>query len=258
MQHTKIIRSVSRDYSFHPATNDDFCFHEGFDGQAAGFRVLGNVCSNLFSRTGSVAIDIGANIGVTAIAMAPHFARVHAFEPGPNNFSALTSNLTMNNIYNVTPHRLAVTNEVGEVGFDENSAFGSISDKGVMVPAITLDHALKEFGITSADFIKIDVEGFEPQVLDGMSETVESFQPVIVMEFNSWALMLRDHNPLRFAERIFDTFRYVATLARDENENLYTRMMKSEDFLLRKHLLQAGCVDDLIMTNDPERISALR
>ncbi|NQV44722.1 MAG: FkbM family methyltransferase [Rhodospirillales bacterium] len=50
----------------------------------------------------------------------------------------------------------------------------------------TLDSIMKERDVMRVDFIKMDVDGYECQVLDGMSETLEKFAPPILMEFSPY------------------------------------------------------------------------
>jgi FkbM family methyltransferase len=127
--------------------------------------------------------DVGAHIGIwtVPIALSRPRASVHAFEASPLTFAKLKQNITENKIRNITLNHSAVFSEVGSVTFQipENaSVFGriysSLNSRGrydattqVIVPAVTIDQYCKERGIDAIEFLKIDVEGAEFEVLKG-------------------------------------------------------------------------------------------
>ena len=126
----------------------------------------------------SIVLDVGANIGVLTRIFAARAGHVHAFEPAPRALRLLRANVA--GLANVTVHAVAVGNRVGTTAFVEREALdmSSIDDAGggLQVPITTID----ALGIV-ADFIKIDVEGFEEDVLRGASATI-SGAPIIVFE----------------------------------------------------------------------------
>jgi len=147
-------------------------------------------------------IDIGAHVGSHSILykkINPH-AIVYAFEPQKMMYSLLTHNISSNNLDSVYSYNCAVSNYVGrghmcvsasdgdncgepvEYGSDKmfNLAGVSLGDGGESVQVVTVD-SLK---FSACDFIKIDVEGYEPNVLVGALTTIASFNPVISFEFN--------------------------------------------------------------------------
>ena len=126
-------------------------------------------------RKGDLFVDIGANIGSYTILACASGARCISFEPGPAADS-LAANVRFNNLSSrVELRRSAVGSAIGEVRFtpDEDTlnhvATSADSSKAIVVPLTTLDAALDGRIPT---VIKIDVEGFEKEVLDGAQRTL--------------------------------------------------------------------------------------
>lgn len=142
-------------------------------------------------------LDVGANIGCTALALAGMADVVHAFEPSPSTFRFLTTNTSATaNIYR---HNVGLGDVEGsfELTFaPSNRSGGYVSNhtrasEGHTVEAIeirSMDRMLSSLGCDRVDFIKIDVEGFEASVLRGGQRTLASSRPVVVLELNHWCL----------------------------------------------------------------------
>jgi FkbM family methyltransferase len=134
-------------------------------------------------------VDVGANIGWYALLLATAFpdGLVYAFEPNPSTAAALDRNVALNGVQNVVVRRCAVADRPGTATlFDTGSGdSGKYSLRGgvhgVDVPVETLDEALADVK-RPVSLIKIDVEGFEPEVLLGASRTIEAHRPHIVFE----------------------------------------------------------------------------
>lgn len=140
-------------------------------------------------RPGSVCADIGANIGYWTLAMsrlAGDTGKVYAFEPDPAVHAQLEFNVGLNRFaHNVTVSTQALSNTSGPVSFHRadvrhHSGWGSIERYAditasvISVSSTTFDHFWRDRGIGRLDLVKIDVEGHEPKVLDGMRETLKS------------------------------------------------------------------------------------
>lgn len=138
-------------------------------------------------RPGMVVLDVGANIGVHALHMARRVGMdgtVLAFEPNPTAREELLRNISLNNIENVKVLNLALWNEDGEElfcfpsdgleamgGLRQNSQFKAASQAKVATARI--DTVLARHAIQHVDFIKIDVEGAELQVLEGAGSLLD-------------------------------------------------------------------------------------
>jgi FkbM family methyltransferase len=139
---------------------------------------------------GQVVLDIGANIGAHTLCFAqlvgPSGA-VLAFEPQRIVFQMLCGNMALNAVTNVFANHLALGREVGTVlvpvldyaqpGNYGGLALGSFAS-GERVSVVPLD----SLDLPRCDFIKIDVEGMERDVLEGAARTIERFQPTLYVE----------------------------------------------------------------------------
>jgi FkbM family methyltransferase len=141
-------------------------------------------------------LDIGANCGiypVLACAVNPQ-VQVVAVEPVPKIFAALENNIRSNNLgARVKLLKTAVSTAVGIAQFHESEdpTMGSLNVQGyrgkkgkvIEVPTTTLDLIVQGMPV-APDLIKIDVEGFEDQVLSGGDHTLAVVRPTFVIEAN--------------------------------------------------------------------------
>lgn len=138
-----------------------------------------------FLTHNSVVYDVGANIGYHTTAFATRARRVYAFEPHPGNYALLEKNTEeFDNVflgqYAVSDRR--TTCYISDYDPDQTSNFGAVSivndPAGIQVTAVDLDTA----GLDAPDFIKIDVEGHELQVLQGCERIIQQHCPVVYYE----------------------------------------------------------------------------
>ena len=138
----------------------------------------------------STAVDIGANIGMHSLVMASlcGIRDVYAFEPSKNIYARLLENIRANRLDNVLAINQAVGNEKGEIGFEDNSRSTNIGTSHIdrllpkKVPINRLDDEIPEANKIS--LLKIDVEGFERDVLKGAAHILARHKPAVVLEFN--------------------------------------------------------------------------
>jgi FkbM family methyltransferase len=139
----------------------------------------------------TIFLDIGAHVGTYSLGFANSCAGVHSFECSPKTFNYLCGNIALRDLhYKITPHRTALGNRTGVINYYLRSVDGGgnscidFKDKeceAIEVPLTTLD----SFNFTNIGLIKIDVEGFEKQVLEGAKETLaKNNYPRIL--FESW------------------------------------------------------------------------
>jgi len=114
----------------------------------------------------SVVVDVGANIGYYTLLAAKIAKKVYAFEPDKEAFEILKKNVEGNHLKNVVLFNKAVGSENKKVGVVRNkNNFGdSRVVKGNDIECVRLDEVIKE----KVDLVKIDVQGYEIEVLEGM------------------------------------------------------------------------------------------
>lgn len=149
-------------------------------------RLLGQLI-----RPGMTVVEVGSNIGAHTVSMARACAPapLYAFEPQQRIFQILCANLALNDVGNV----IALPEACGEaeghamippINYGAAGNFGGVSlapdgaGAGQRVRVRTLD----SLSLPSLGLLKVDVEGFEPQVLRGARETILRCRPVLYVE----------------------------------------------------------------------------
>ena len=144
-----------------------------------------------FIKEDSVCMDLGAYFGELTIPMAELCPKglVLAVEPQMVLCQILGGNLQLNSIPNVKTLEIAVgessaiTNMVSVQPHSYTVNWGLTKTlQSTDHPTVPI-HSVDELELPGLDFIKIDVEGFEPNVLRGMKETIEQYKPVIYLEY---------------------------------------------------------------------------
>jgi FkbM family methyltransferase len=139
---------------------------------------------------GMTVVEAGANIGVHTIPLARKCAPgpLIAFEPQQRVFQVLCANLALNDIGNVLAYPEACGEAEGEavipfLDYDAAQNFGGISLHGMETPGVKVRVvALDSLELAACGLLKIDVEGFEPQVLKGARQTIARCRPMIYTE----------------------------------------------------------------------------
>lgn len=144
-------------------------------------------------RPGTV-IEVGTNIGTHTVPMAKLLAaqsrRLVVFEPQPVIFQNLCANLALNGLANVTAWPNACSDRSGTVYFQRpdyvaSGNFGGVSmstesaQGDIAVPCVDLDSFLSKEPVS---LMKIDVEGFELNVLQGAAQLIDRSRPVLYVE----------------------------------------------------------------------------
>lgn len=146
-----------------------------------------------------LALDVGANVGLVAFPLSNFFKEVIAFEVDPENAKIFLSNLDLNDSKNVkffnigvgsspTALELCINRVIDGDGFI-NNGLSSLSEnnrkykkKIIEVNVISLDAFFSNNKIKALNFIKIDTEGFEYEVLKGANDVIQKFRPFIFYE----------------------------------------------------------------------------
>jgi FkbM family methyltransferase len=201
-------------------------------GDSAAAYVLGNfkpelqafLSSNI--KAGSVFYDVGANVGffsLIAARLVGPSGSVVCFEPLPANLLKLEENTKRNGFANVQilPLALGAANEERTFQVSERPTWGKFQGVGLETPnkylfdtkvaVRRLDDLVNEGAIAPPQFVKIDVEGAEVEVIEGARETLLHHGPALMIELHGTA------EPLI---RIFSAIGYCAFPLKSEFENV--------------------------------------
>jgi FkbM family methyltransferase len=152
----------------------------------------GAIFSKLISKTSSF-IDIGANTGLyTLVAGAINSkCNIISLEPNPLVFKKLAKNVHKNNLANVQLKELALSNfdGIGELHIPDEASMASLNKKGFRglkgkIVTVKITQLQTLISSEQIELMKIDVEGFEPEVLLGGSKILGKLKPTIIVECN--------------------------------------------------------------------------
>ena len=158
---------------------------------------------------GMTVVDIGAHIGyytLIAANLVGEKGKVYAFEPEPENYSLLVKNIEINGYKNVVPVKKAVSNKIGTTKlFLGTAALHSIIDsegnkKSIEVQTTTLDDFFNKN--EKIDVIKIDAEGAEYMIFQGMSKILRDNNDVIILTEFYPALLKKYIEPQKYLEEL--------------------------------------------------------
>jgi FkbM family methyltransferase len=154
---------------------------------------------NRFVKQGDTVIDVGAHIGsmsLVAATLVGTNGQVIAFEPVPKFFSILNANIKLNKLESrITAYPYAVGEKKDTVYMDDNvtdDTTNHVSSSGKEVEQIDLDSMVEKY--QKIDLLKIDVEGYETEVLRGAKDTLNKTE-IIFIEFYTKNLRSLGHNP---------------------------------------------------------------
>ncbi len=159
---------------------------------------------------GGVFIDVGANIGKYTVMISNQInsrGKIISIEPHPGNFQLLKKNIEINDCKNVIPLNLACWDKKDLIklfSHENHPLLASAikqSTKYIEVDAEPLDDILDKLNIKNVDFIKLDVEGAEEKVLNGMKKILKAGKTKII--FEAW-----NDEYLLACKKILETYNY--------------------------------------------------
>lgn len=142
----------------------------------AEYELLKRFISNI--RKDDIVFDIGANIGLYSVFAGQLCDEVHAFEPAPQNFRQLVRATNQSHTAtSITCHEIALSNLNGKATFTDSSEVGhgkgSLGGGAIEVQTACGDTLVDSGAVPAPDVVKIDVEGAEGLVLEGMADTLQ-------------------------------------------------------------------------------------
>jgi FkbM family methyltransferase len=171
-----------------------------------------------YVEPGMVVFDVGANFGYYTLLLADLVGaagKVYAVEPNPETAAYLRHSVTLNGVGNRTVIVEAAAGSVdapsvqlcAPQGEPKNSYVVSEAQAAAVpdgtsyvVPQVTIDGIVATAG--RVDFIKVDAEGAEGEIVTGMEDTLRRFKPILVLEFNA----LRGKDPAGLLEKLISIY----------------------------------------------------
>jgi FkbM family methyltransferase len=165
--------------------------YEGALLQSAFSTLLGGFAPHFAAST---CLDVGANIGNHSVFFADRFARVVAIEPNPIFCMAFRATMALNGLANVELLECGFGAESGWLAYEQAGAANLGASRFIAAadtapakhyPQLQIrigDEAVESLGVSDLGLIKIDVEGLELAVLEGLKRTLSSQDPVVMFE----------------------------------------------------------------------------
>lgn len=152
---------------------------------------------NKLLKPGMCVVDVGANFGIFSLVfsrLVGEYGKVIAFEPTSDYSERLLRHIELNNIKNVALHQLGLSDHAASVEISIGNSSATLQPfsserirKTEKIDLVTFDTWWQKYLETGQedrlDFVKVDIDGHEPQFLRGAKKTLERLHPLILIEF---------------------------------------------------------------------------
>lgn len=182
---------------------------------------------NVFDRyynpkVDDIVVDVGAHVGIFTVKMSKKLKSgyVIAIEPDKTNYKLLVNNIEINKLKNVIPINAALSTINGTIKlFLDNSSVGhsivNESKRVVEVRSFTLDELVRQLGLRKVDFIKINAEGAELDILKGAKKILIENTVSLSIAANHYHSQEQDVSSvlseLGFKTRLYRRFVYASS-----------------------------------------------
>jgi FkbM family methyltransferase len=168
-------------------------------------------------KRGDVVLDLGANCGLAAMDFASAVGKeglVISLEPDPSNFNALLKNVEEHGLENVRPLSIGVWSTTGKIWFDADGSMGALAvteggqpERGerVEIPVISPIDLAKRFDSFRVDFVKMDIEGSEFEVIPKSGDFLDHFPA-------RWVIEVHDRKRMSELTSVFEGKGYLTQI----------------------------------------------
>lgn len=215
------------------------------------------ICLKEELREGMTVLDIGANLGYYSVMlgkMVGKKGRVYAVEPSKLNFAMLVLNVALNELEDVVEtFNIGISNKSGMANFYESTRSnwhtfypkvhrGSNTESLVMMePSVVSVMTIGDFqeGKRKIDLIRMDVEGFEVEILDSMTPLIDDlgFRPKILFEVHQPRYDSKEHDMRNRLKGLFSKGYYTKFLAsssyEDSTRSIFRKRGYSPDAIIK-------------------------
>ncbi len=204
-------------------------------------------CIKKYIKTADIVFDVGANRGIVSCFFATMSRMVHSFEPSVEAGECAKRNIELNGFSNIVWNRVGVAERNGKRSFWEcgiensghNSFYYQKEDAPQLsydVSIVTLDDYCDANNIKEIDILKIDVEGYEPNVIEGAQKLLKN---------NSIKTIFFEISPA--VDGDLDSFNEMVKIIKDYGYSYYDLNMKE---ITDEELANATCHMDVIALKD--------
>ncbi len=184
-------------YTYHARNGGLYTIRQGTDDR----YIVNEICvhdvynpANFGIHPGDIVLDIGAQVGIFSTYAGTRGAKVFSFEPMPDNYLLLNKQIERNHLKNVTPINKAVSDKVGKSSFfvceggeytGRHSLFNpGVASKNISVKTTTLKEIMEINKLQRINFLKLDCEGAEYDILFKCPKNILESIGKISMEFH--------------------------------------------------------------------------
>jgi FkbM family methyltransferase len=208
------------------------------DYEAENFKFLKENCN-----PGNIVLDIGAHLGVFAVIAAKYVkekGKVYAFEPTSGTYNLLKKTIQFNKVENIiSPRNEAVGKKIGKAHFyisqiegdNSNSLISYVNDREIQseeIDVVSVDSFVEQWDLQKVNFIKIDAEGAEFDVIQGAIKTFHKHRPSCILSIHP--------NPiLSKGDKLEDIYDFITEL---NYSILYNnKVIAKDEFCINKELI---------------------
>ena len=195
-----------------------------------------------FINKDSIVLECGCHIGSHTIKLASLCKQIYGFEPMIESYEILEKNIKLNNIENTIIYNKGVSNKIGTEKFLwiangnpghsglDNNPMGRPNhheqcNESIEVKTVTID----SLNLEKLDFIKMDIEGYEPLAIEGAMNTIKKCKPIITLEiYKDWSGVVDINYSKELFKNLLDIGYNIHHI--HEADFLFTPYYTAEDF----------------------------
>lgn len=190
-----------------------------------------------YIKKDDIVIEAGANLGSETLLisrMVGEKGHIYGFEPNPYTYNRLSFNVAINQLKNANVYDLAIGEADKEISFNiypkgfcnpgmsSKYVETSITEK-ITVKQMTLDSFVKANNVPRVDFIKMDIQGAEMDLLVGAASILAKYKPTIFTE------ALQEYNDVKELYKILDGYGYTVSLIEENGLVPMTNITEARD-----------------------------
>lgn len=166
-----------------PVDHPYFNFHKIF----LEARFINIFCRQYTPLRGDIVVNLGAGVGEELISFQNRIkseGKLYNIEASPSTFRKLDILSKKNNFSNCYNYNCAITNIIGEIWIKENIHYlrskTNLNNIGMTIPSYSLDKFVEDQKILTIDYLKVNIEGAEYDMIDGMKDSIKIIKNIAI------------------------------------------------------------------------------